>query len=95
MAHFHAAIRSVLDMFAAEAAELRGAGRVGAADALVSLSERHRFLRAFCSAHSASEDALVLPAARCSQPLVIVLGSGALPLCCCLLQGPALPYPPH
>ena len=61
--HLHAAIRSALDAFAAEAAGLRTGGALGAA-ALAALVERHRFLRAVCAFHSASEDDVVFPAAR-------------------------------
>ncbi len=61
--HLHAAIRSALDAFAAEAAALRTGGALGAA-ALAALVERHRFLRAVCAFHSASEDDVVFPAAR-------------------------------
>ena len=46
-----------------EAAALRAGGGLTAA-ALAALVERHRFLRAVCAFHSASEDDVVFPAAR-------------------------------
>ncbi|KAK9840584.1 hypothetical protein WJX81_003072 [Elliptochloris bilobata] len=61
--HLHAAIRSALDAFAAEAAALRAGGGLTSA-ALAALVERHRFLRAVCAFHSASENDVVFPAAR-------------------------------
>ena len=63
--HLHAAIRSALDAFAAEAAALRGGGAL-TAGALAALVERHRFVRAVCAFHSASENDVVFPAARCA-----------------------------
>lgn len=59
----HAAIRSALDAFAAEAAAL-SSHDVLKPDALSILAERLRFLRAVCTYHSASEDDVVFPAVR-------------------------------
>ena len=64
--HLHAAIRSALDAFAAEAAALRAGGGL-TAGALAALVERHRFVRAVCAFHSASENDVVFPAARCAR----------------------------
>lgn len=63
IAHVHAAIRSALDAFAAEAAALSSCDVLNP-DALSVLAERLRFLRAVCTYHSASEDDVVFPAAR-------------------------------
>ncbi|KAL4436350.1 hypothetical protein ABPG77_009912 [Micractinium sp. CCAP 211/92] len=69
--YFHQAIRSALHSFAAEARALRAAeGRVTTAE-LSALVERHRFIRAVCRFHSASEDDIVFPAVlriRASSP---------------------------
>ncbi len=67
--HLHAAIRSALSAFADEARALRAAaaGAPGGAPApaqLAALVERHRFLRAVCLSHAASEDEVVFPALR-------------------------------
>ena len=67
MLHIHDAIRASLASFAAEARNLELAlGLRGAAGGrqLGSLLERHRFLRAVCSCHSASESEVLFPAAR-------------------------------
>ena len=64
--HVHAAIRSALDAFAAEAAAL-SSHDVLKPDALSILAERLRFLRAVCTYHSASEDDVVFPAVRSAQ----------------------------
>eukprot|EP00884_Botryococcus_braunii_P013452 jgi/Botrbrau1/22107/Bobra.0206s0033.1 len=61
--HFHGAIRSALDSFAAVAHEVMESGSCGSAS-LASLTERHRFLRSVCSFHSASENEVLLPVAR-------------------------------
>lgn len=65
--HIHDAIRGNLASFAAEARSLEVAlspgGALGASQ-LGSLVERHRFLRAVCSCHTASEAYVLLPAAR-------------------------------
>lgn len=65
--HIHDAIRGNLASFAAEARSLEVAlspgGALGASQ-LGSLVERHRFLRAVCSCHTASESYVLLPAAR-------------------------------
>jgi hypothetical protein len=67
IAHVHAAIRSALDAFAAEAAALAITGGGGArSEPLAALVERLRFLRAVCTYHSASEDDVVFPAVRCA-----------------------------
>lgn len=63
IAHVHAAIRSALDAFAAEAAALSSCAAL-TPDALSVLAERLRFLRAVCTYHSASEDDVVFPAVR-------------------------------
>lgn len=63
----HDAIRSSLASFAAEARSLEVALSPGGAlggRQLGSLLERHRFLRAMCSCHSASETDVLFPAAR-------------------------------
>ena len=65
--HIHDAIRASLASFAAEARGLELALGPGAASGgcqLGSLLERHRFLRAVCSCHSASESEVLFPAAR-------------------------------
>ncbi len=67
MLHIHDAIRASLASFAAEARGLELALGPGAASGgcqLGSLLERHRFLRAVCSCHSASETEVLFPAAR-------------------------------
>ncbi|EFN52596.1 hypothetical protein CHLNCDRAFT_138627 [Chlorella variabilis] len=62
--YFHQAIRSALHSFAAEARALRAAeGRVTTSQ-LSALVERHRFIRAVCRFHSASEDEIVFPVLR-------------------------------
>jgi hypothetical protein len=62
--HLHGAIRSALDSFAAEAREVLKSGSCGSAT-LAALAERHRFLRNVCIFHSASENDVLFPVARC------------------------------
>ena len=65
--HIHDAIRASLASFAAEARGLElalGPGAAAGGYQLGSLLERHRFLRAVCSCHSASESEVLFPAAR-------------------------------
>ncbi len=69
IAHVHAAIRSALDAFAAEAAALSSCDAL-TPDALSVLAERLRFLRAVCTYHSASEDDVVFPAARSASSIL-------------------------
>ena len=56
--YFHQAIRSALASFAEETRALREAGAAGGVTPaqLAALVERHRFIRAVCLFHSASED---------------------------------------
>eukprot|EP00887_Chlorella_sp_A99_P004372 scaffold15.g4372.t1 len=62
--YFHQAIRSALQSFAAETRTLQTAGAGVTPGQLASLAERHRFIRAVCSFHSASEDEVVFPAMK-------------------------------
>jgi hypothetical protein len=62
--HLHEAIRSALTSFVEEARSLQAGGRVSPAG-LSALVERHRFLRAVCMFHSASENEVVFPVVRC------------------------------
>lgn len=63
--HLHAAIRSALESFTDSARALRDADHgEGSSKALEALVERHRFLRAVCVCHSASEEEVLMPAAR-------------------------------
>ena len=57
------AIRSALDAFVADAQLLLHTGTVSPPQ-LSSLVDKHRFLRAICTCHSASEEEAVFPAAR-------------------------------
>lgn len=63
--YLHEAIRSALGSFAEEARALRAMGTIEP-QALSALVERQRFLRSVCHFHSASEEDLLLPAARCA-----------------------------
>lgn len=63
--HLHAAIRSALESFADSARALQEASHgEGSSKALETLVERHRFLRAVCACHNASEEEVLMPAAR-------------------------------
>ena len=59
----HSAIRSALDAFICEVEALQESNAF-AVEALAALDKHHRFLRAVCSFHCASEDAIILPAVR-------------------------------
>ncbi|KAA6419094.1 MAG: hypothetical protein FRX49_10834 [Trebouxia sp. A1-2] len=61
--YIHAAIRSALESFAVEAHSMQGGAQI-TANRLKALVEKHRFLRSVCTFHSASEDEVLLPAAR-------------------------------
>lgn len=61
--YIHAAIRSALESFATEAHSMQGSAEI-TANRLKALVEKHRFLRSVCTFHSASEDEVLLPAAR-------------------------------
>ncbi|DBB01633.1 hypothetical protein WJX77_010630 [Trebouxia sp. C0004] len=61
--YIHAAIRSALESFAVEAHSMQG-GAIITTNRLKALVEKHRFLRSVCTFHSASEDEVLLPAAR-------------------------------
>lgn len=61
--YLHQAIRSALEAFVHDAQQLLHTGSVSPPQ-LSSLVEKHRFLRAICTCHSASEEEAVFPAAR-------------------------------
>lgn len=63
ISHLHRAIRSAMSGFAAEARLLQKKGNPASKD-LKALVERHRFLRAVCSYHQASEDEVLFPAVK-------------------------------
>eukprot|EP00891_Asterochloris_glomerata_P008539 jgi/Astpho2/8539/Aster-05573 len=63
IAHFHAAIRSTLERFVNEASKLQQS-RDTSASQLRGLVERHRFLRAVCTFHAASENEVLFPAVK-------------------------------
>ncbi len=67
--YIHAAIRSALESFAVEAHSMQGGAQI-TANRLKALVEKHRFLRSVCTFHSASEDEVLLPAARYIPALV-------------------------
>ena len=67
--YIHAAIRSALESFAVEAHSMQGGAQI-TANRLKALVEKHRFLRSVCTFHSASEDEVLLPAARYVLALV-------------------------
>ncbi len=78
--YIHAAIRSALESFAVEAHSMQGGAQI-TANRLKALVEKHRFLRSVCNFHSASEDEVLLPAARYVPALAKDLqksGSGIL-----------------
>ena len=61
--YIHAAIRSALESFAVEAHSMQGSAEI-TTKRLKALVDKHRFLRSVCTFHSASEDEILLPAAR-------------------------------
>ena len=61
--YIHAAIRSALESFAVEAHSMKGSADITAIR-MKALVDKHRFLRSVCTFHSASEDEVLLPAAR-------------------------------
>ena len=61
--YIHAAIRSALESFAVEAHSMQGSAEI-TTNRLKALVDKHRFLRSVCTFHSASEDEVLLPAAR-------------------------------
>lgn len=61
--YLHEAIRSALASFVKEAKALTASGSINPL-ALNALVERQRFLRSVCHFHIASEEDLILPAAR-------------------------------
>ena len=61
--YLHEAIRSALGSFADEARSLRANGSMEP-QTLSALVDRQRFLRSVCHFHIASEEDLLLPAAR-------------------------------
>jgi len=69
--YIHAAIRSALESFAVEAHSMQGSAKI-TTNRLKALVEKHRFLRSVCTFHSASEDEVLLPAARYIHALVKV-----------------------
>lgn len=69
--YIHAAIRSALESFALEAHSMQGSVDI-TANRMKALVDKHRFLRSVCTFHSASEDEVLLPAARYSFPVPIV-----------------------
>ena len=75
--YIHAAIRSALESFATEAHSMQGSAEI-TANRLKALVEKHRFLRSVCTFHSASEDEVLLPAARWAG-LLTVLKKKSLP----------------
>ena len=66
--YIHAAIRSALESFVMEAHSMQGGAQI-TTKRLKALVEKHRFLRSVCTFHSASEDEVLLPAARCTPAL--------------------------
>lgn len=62
--HLHGAIRSALQGFAKDVSGLQANPEGVNAAQLAALLERHRFLRAVCTFHAASEDEVLFPAAR-------------------------------
>ena len=61
--YIHAAIRSALESFADEAHSIQTGANI-TATRLKALVDKHRFLRSVFTFHSASEDEVLLPAAR-------------------------------
>lgn len=59
--YFHEAIRSAMSSFAHEAKVLHEGSSSVSPEQLQALAERHRFIRAVCQFHSASEDEVVFP----------------------------------
>ena len=59
----HAAIRTAMEAFTAEARALQKRGGFTSAQ-LGALVDRHRFLRSVCTYHQASEDEVLFPAAK-------------------------------
>ena len=62
--HLHGAIRAALHGFSNDVSALQSSGQGVNAAQLAALVERHRFLRAVCAFHAASEDEVLFPAAR-------------------------------
>lgn len=75
--YFHQAIRSALHSFAAETRALQGAEGGVTPPQLQALVERHRFIRAVCLFHSASEDEV-----RCSPYLLLPYYYAVGSYCC-------------
>jgi zinc finger-like protein len=61
--YLHAAIRTAMEAFTAEARALQKRGGFTSAQ-LGALVDRHRFLRSVCTYHQASEDEVLFPAAK-------------------------------
>ena len=59
--YFHEAIRSAMRSFAKEAQSLHASSELVSPGQLQALAGRHRFIRAVCQFHSASEDEVVFP----------------------------------
>ena len=62
--HLHGAIRAALHGFAGDIRRLQSSADGVDSTQLAALVERHRFLRAVCTFHAASEDEVLFPAAR-------------------------------